>query len=213
MIPQADASIPDGSAHALEGYYRLHARIYDTTRWTFLFGRRRLVRLIAEGRPGRVLEVGCGTGRNLVFLAKALPKARITGLDLSQSMLRRARRATRVFGDRVSLHQTCYDSPISPEEPFDAVVFSYCLTMINPGWQQAIRAAARDLAPGGRIAVVDFHDTPSSWFRRWMHVNHVRMDGHLRPVLQQMFTPQIDRMDRAYLGLWSYLTFVGNATH
>lgn len=211
MIPQADATIPDGSADALQGYYRLHARIYDATRWTFLFGRRRLVRLIAESGPKRVLEVGCGTGRNLVPLAKALPGARITGVDLSPAMLRRARRATRGFGDRVSLQQARYDAPVSPAEPFDTIVFSYCLTMINPGWEQAIHAAARDLAPGGQIAVVDFHDTPSRGFRRWMRVNHVRMDGHLRPMLQQMFSPRIDRTDSAYLGLWSYITFIGGA--
>jgi hypothetical protein len=38
-------------------------------------------------------------------------------------------------------------------------VFSYCLSMIDPGWQQALDAALCDLQPGGLLAVVDFHDT------------------------------------------------------
>ena len=76
-------------ASPLPGYYRFHARIYDATRWSFLFGRDRLINLAAETvardgleRPARVAEIGCGTGRNLLALSRALPGASITGVDL-----------------------------------------------------------------------------------------------------------------------------------
>jgi hypothetical protein len=72
-----------------------------------------------------------------------------------------------------------------------------------------IVAAARDLAPGGRFALVDFHATRVRGFARWMGVNHVRMDGQLRPILRRTFTPAIDELSNAYGGVWEYLIYVG----
>ena len=92
---------------------------------------------------------------------------------------------------------------------YDLVLFSYALSMFNPGFERAIQSAAADLAPGGCIAVVDFHATRLRFFERWMGVNHVRMNGQLRPVLQALFDPQLDRVDPAYGGVWQYLTFIG----
>ena len=57
--------------------------------------------------------------------------------------------------------------------------------MFNPGWEEALTAASLDLAPGGAIAVVDFHDSGSTLFKRWMGLHHVRLDGHLLPGLQK----------------------------
>jgi len=42
-----------------------------------------------------------------------------------------------------------------------------------------------------------------------MGVNHVRMNGQLRPLLQAGFEPLINRVEAAYGGVWQYLTFVG----
>ncbi len=197
---------------AVERYYRLHARIYDLTRWTFLFGRSAILRrALGSPPPQRVLEVGCGTGRNLVELGRLLPPAQLTGLDLSEAMLARARRRTAPLGERVTLVRHRYDAPVAPKSGYDLVLFSYALTMFNPGFEAAIEAAARDLAPGGRIAVVDFHDTRWRWFSRWMGVNHVRMDAQLRPLLRRRFTPVVDEVQAAYGGAWQYLLFVGRA--
>lgn len=194
----------------IENYYRLHARVYDATRWSFLFGRNAILAGTASRlTPGRILEVGCGTGKNLASLGRRFPQAQITGLDLSPAMLQVARRKTGPFGPRVRLVQQAYAAPLGDAGGYDLVLFSYALSMFNPGFETAIRAAAVDLAPGGCIAVVDFHTTPWGLFERWMGVNHVRMNGQLRPLLQAAFRPQIDRIDHAYGGVWQYLTFVG----
>ena len=73
------------------------------------------------------------------------------------------------------------------------------------------RGGARhaDLRPGGLIAIVDFHDSPFAWFRRWMGVNHVRLDGHLLPRLRQRFEASHLETPRAYGGFWRYAIFVG----
>ncbi len=193
----------------LERYYRFHSRIYDATRWSFLFGRSAIIEEAARfaPQPARILEIGCGTGRNLVLLASRFPQAEITGLDLSEAMLDLSRAKTAHLPRPVRLLHRAYDAPLG--ESFDLVLFSYALTMFNPGYDVAIRAAAADLALGGHLAVVDFHDSPISAFRRWMGVNHVRMEAHLLPLLQTTVTPVHENIRRAYAGVWRYLLFVG----
>jgi S-adenosylmethionine-diacylgycerolhomoserine-N-methlytransferase len=205
----AEAS-PD-SAAALTGYYRWHARLYDATRWSFLFGRTALIQSIARlsPPPRRILEIGCGTGSNLLHLRRQFPNATITGLDLSADMLARARRKLAAHPARIALIQGRYDQPLDPQPAFDLIVFSYCLSMIDPGWERAVDSALRDLRPGGRLAVVDFHETRFHAFQRWMAVNHVRMDGHLLPCLNAHCQPLLQTPGVAYGGLWRYFRFIG----
>jgi S-adenosylmethionine-diacylgycerolhomoserine-N-methlytransferase len=198
------------ASSAIERYYQLHSRIYDATRWSFLFGRVEILDDIAAATtPTRILEVGCGTGKNLVNLARRFPKAEITGVDLSESMLELARSKMAALGERVRLVHRAYDAPLTDPPTFDLVLFSYALSMFNPGYDTAITAAYRDLAPGGHIAVVDFHDTPMRAFGSWMGVNHVRMEAQLLPPLRAQFAPVVARVHRAYGGVWRYLMFVG----
>lgn len=192
----------------MERYYRFHSQIYDATRWSFLFGRQAILQYVTN-QPRRILEVGCGTGKNLLDLARHFPQADIVGLDISDSMLQVARRKISPFKERVWLLQRSYDRPFNSDETFDLVLFSYSLTMMNPGWSEAIDSAYQDLAEGGMIAVVDFHDSAWPAYKRWMGVNHVRMDGHLLPYLSHRFQPQTSRVCAAYGGVWQYLMFAG----
>jgi S-adenosylmethionine-diacylgycerolhomoserine-N-methlytransferase len=202
--PGADAPLP------VEGYYRWQSMIYDATRWSFLFGRDAILRDTAAAGPApeRVLEVGCGTGRNLRKMAALFPGARLTGLDVSADMLELAGRKTAGLGGRVDLARRRYEEPLA-EGSFDLVLFSYALSMFNPGWEAAIDTAVKDLRPGGLLAVVDFDDSPFPLFRRWMAFNHVRMEGHLLPHLQRAVEPLSTRRLPAYAGLWRHLRFTG----
>lgn len=196
--------------HPLERYYRLHAKVYDASRWSFLFGRDRLLRLLAAyNQPRNILEVGCGTGRNLQRLRPLFPHAQLTGLDLSQDMLDQARRKLAGASPPIIWRHQAYDQPLQSDPPFDLLLFSYALTMFNPGWLEAIAAAHHDLAPGGLVAVVDFHTSPFPWFVRWMAYNHVRLAGHLLPALQDQFSTRHLEIRPAYGGLWSYFLFIG----
>ncbi|MGQ9919818.1 MAG: class I SAM-dependent methyltransferase [Desulfobacca sp.] len=207
-MTQASASA--ANLQRLERYYRLQAKIYDLSRWSFLFGRGQLLRLVAtHGQPQRILEVGCGTGHNLVRLRRFFPTAELTGLDLSEDMLVQARR--KLAGSRpvVSWRQQAYDRPLRCQPPFELLLFSYVLTLCNPGWEEAIAAAQADLAPGGLIAVVDFHTSPLPLLVRWLALNHVRVAGELLPALQSRFRPRHLQIRRAYAGLWDYFLFIG----
>lgn len=202
----------DRNASSLRGYYRWHAKFYDATRWAFLFGRRGLIATVAGllESPSRILEIGCGTGKNLVALAEAFPGARITGLDLSSDMLDCARAKITPFADRIELLHRPYDGPVAgEEEKFDLIVISYALSMINPGFDEVIRLCRGDLREGGVIAVVDFHETRWTWFRQWMGVNHVRMEGQILAQLDAGYEAVVRQIGRGYGDLWRYVTFVG----
>lgn len=200
---------PAPGQSAIVRYYRLHARIYDLSRWTFLWGREELTRrAAAQGRPRRILEVGCGTGKNLLHLGRLFPEAQLWGLDLSPHMLAQAQEKLRGLRHRLTLVQAAYDRPVAPEH-FDLVVFSYALSMFNPGWEAALETAGRDLAPQGLIAVVDFHASVSKGFKQWMGLNHVRLDSHLLPRLSELFSSRETTIRPAFGGLWSYFLFVG----
>jgi len=209
-----DAAVQSGTREqtSIEGYYRWHARIYDATRWSFLFGRTGILRKVAKlATPKRILEVGCGTGKNLVTLSRIFPQAQITGIDLSETMLDVARRKAAPLGERIQLLHGAYGVAKTGEDgaTYDLILFSYALSMFNPGFEAAIATAHRDLAPGGHVAVVDFHDTRLPLFERWMGVNHVRMNGQLRPLLRDRFDARVDRLETAYGGVWRYLVFIG----
>ncbi|MFP4226215.1 MAG: class I SAM-dependent methyltransferase [Desulfobacterales bacterium] len=169
-----------------------------------------MIQAIGEScAPGRILEIGCGTGKNLAALSRLFPTAQITGVDLSNEMLSVARKQLGENNHRVHLINAAYDLPIDPVHPFDLIVFSYTLSMINPGWSHAISCATADLAPNGIIAAVDFHDTALEIFKTWMQVNHVRMESHLLPELSLNFQPETLEIQVAYGGLWKYFIYIG----
>ena len=196
----------------IRSYYQLHAKLYQATRWSFLFGRRRVIDALNLPMMSEktVLEVGCGTGHNLSNLAKYHPLLQMIGVDISPEMLKVASKRLQRHSRRVLFLERPYATGDwkLPAKP-DVVLFSYCLTMINPGWEDALQRAYDDLEEGGLIAVVDFHHSPFKFFHRWMGHNHVRMDNHLIPVLQKRFTPVMLEVDQAYGGLWSYFLFIG----
>lgn len=150
-------------AALMDGVYRYQRYIYDFTRKYYLFGRDRLIDELAPKPGARIVEIGCGTARNLIRIAARHPDTRLFGLDASEAMLDTAARAIRRAGleDRIALAQG-YAEVLAPAiyglgEPFDEAIFPYSLSMI-PDWKQAIRAAGSSLSPAGRIHIVDFGD-------------------------------------------------------
>lgn len=146
----------ESHAALMDRIYRWQRPIYDLTRKYYLFGRDRLIDDL-DARPGMaVLEVGCGTGRNLARVRGRWPGIMPFGLDISTEMLRSARAA---LGPQAILAQgdaTRFDAAaLLGRSGFDRVILSYALSMI-PDWQDALAQAARTLAPGGSLHVVDF---------------------------------------------------------
>ena len=145
----------------MDRVYRYQRHIYDFTRKYYLLGRDHLIASLVPPARGHVLEVGCGTGRNLIAAARAYPRVRFYGLDISAEMLATARANIERAGlsDRIVLARGDA-SDFAPKDlfgraSFDRVFFSYALSMVPP-WRRALECASAALAPGGRLLVVDF---------------------------------------------------------
>ena len=122
----------------LQKYYKYHSRIYDVTRWSFLFGRQELLPELPElPHQPRILEIGCGTGKNIQFLEYLYPDATIYGIDLSEDMLVKARQKT-AHSTQVNLIQSRYGSEKQDFKPFDLILLSYSLTMIGDNVEQIL---------------------------------------------------------------------------
>ncbi|MEO0441817.1 MAG: SAM-dependent methyltransferase, partial [Pseudomonadota bacterium] len=57
-------------ARLMDRVYRSQSGLYDVTRKYYLLGRDQLIRDLAPPPGGRVLEIGCGTARNLICAAR-----------------------------------------------------------------------------------------------------------------------------------------------
>ena len=79
------------AAALMDRMYRRQRHIYDATRKFYLLGRDATIAALDPPAGASVLEIGCGTGRNLVKTARRYPEAQIFGLDVSHEMLESAR--------------------------------------------------------------------------------------------------------------------------
>jgi S-adenosylmethionine-diacylgycerolhomoserine-N-methlytransferase len=156
---------PKRGSHAerLAAFYGPQARQYDAFRERLLHGRAEMIDALASAlAAGRgtldgahVVELGGGTGRNLLFFGARLDRlGQVDLVDLCGPLLAEARLR---FADRPSVHVTEADACTwQPDTPVDAVYFSYALTMI-PDWRAALDNAIAMLKPGGVLGVVDFY--------------------------------------------------------
>jgi len=166
----------------MDSVYRTQRHIYDLTRKYYLLGRDGLIADLAPPPGGSVLEIGCGTGRNLIAVGKAWPGAQLFGIDISEAMLETARGSMAKAGVTATLAQgdACdFDAQaLFGHATFDRVFISYALSMI-PDWKAALVQAASCVAPGGRLEVVDFGQQdrlPGLWRRAlfgWLARFHV----------------------------------------
>jgi S-adenosylmethionine-diacylgycerolhomoserine-N-methlytransferase len=168
----------------MDGIYRRQRHVYDATRKYYLLGRDRLIQELAPPPGTRVLEIGCGTARNLVKAARLYADADFYGIDISAEMLATARNVVAHQGltANVRLAQadaTDFDPALLFGVPgFSRIFISYSLSMI-PGWQNALGQAFAWLLPGGELHIVDFgrQERLPHWFRsglrRWLGLFHV----------------------------------------
>ena len=199
------------ASHAalMDRTYRYQRRIYDATRAFYLLGRDHLIAQLDPPKGGHVLEIACGTGRNLHHIAQRFPDCALYGLDISEEMLTSARKK---LGGRAMLAQgdACdFDSDaLFGVAKFDRVIFSYCLSMI-PDWTGALEQSLRHLAPGGSLHIVDFgrqHRLPGfarRFLNAWLARFHVTPRHDLPAVVQRLsgihgLSVQITDLHRSY---------------
>lgn len=168
----------------MDRVYGRQRHIYDATRKYYLLGRDPMIDGLKPKEGAAVLEIGCGTGRNLIRAAQLYPKALFHGIDISRSMLETAGVSVAGAGLQGRIRLAYADAArfdpgkVFGRQSFDRIFISYAVSMI-PGWQSVMSEALGHLAPGGELHVVDFGDQRGlpGWFRsalrtwlRWYHV-------------------------------------------
>lgn len=193
----------------MDRIYRHQRHFYDLTRKFYLLGRDRLIRRLAPPPGGQVLEIGCGTARNLVQAARRYPDAVFYGIDISAEMLATARQVVGRAGLAHRIHLARADAAaFDPVMLFGVSCFprifaSYSLSMI-PAWPQAIDRAMASLPPGGELHIVDFggQERLPTWFRgilrKWLALFHVTPRDGLERVLRQRGTDAV--IERPFFG-------------
>jgi phosphatidylethanolamine/phosphatidyl-N-methylethanolamine N-methyltransferase len=150
--------------------YRRWAGVYDTVfGGVSSKGRLRAVSL-ANRLPGRdVLEVGVGTGLALPHYNR---DKRVTGIDLSKEMLRKARERTRedALTNVQALHEMDAEATSFDDNSFDVAVGMFVASVV-PNPQRLLAEMRRLVRPGGDILFVNHFAAakgPRWWLERAM---------------------------------------------
>jgi S-adenosylmethionine-diacylgycerolhomoserine-N-methlytransferase len=182
-----------GHADRMDRMYRYQRHIYDLTRKYYLLGRDRTIAALNVPEGGSLLEIGCGTGRNLALARRHFPTASLFGLDISSEMLATAQAK---FSGNASPPQlrvadaTAFSAAVFGQPHFDRVMISYALSMI-PDWQSAIDRGIEAIGPQGSLHIVDFgqQERLPDWFRgalqAWLARFHVTPRADLHAVLEE----------------------------
>lgn len=205
------------SAELMDRIYRRQRHLYDFTRKYYLLGRDRLIHRLTPPAGSRVLEIGCGTARNLVVAAQAYPDVHFFGIDISAEMLDTARGVI----DREGLapyvrlaraDAMTFDPALQFGVPgFSRIFVSYTLSMV-PGWEAVLVRALGWLGPEGELHIVDFggQERLPGWFgaalRKWLALFHVTPRDLLESVLtlEGLHRGALTTFERPYRGYAQY---------
>jgi demethylmenaquinone methyltransferase/2-methoxy-6-polyprenyl-1,4-benzoquinol methylase len=171
MDPAVRRSRQEPNAFARDLFDGLPRR-YDALEELLSFGQNRrwrtaMVDAVVRARPGRVLDVATGTAGVALMLASRTG-AEITGIDLTEQMLRRGRdRVAAADEDRVRLLVGRAEQLPFADASFDALTFTYLLRYVaDPS--ATLRELARVVRPGGVVASLEFAvPPPPVWLPAW----------------------------------------------
>jgi ubiquinone/menaquinone biosynthesis C-methylase UbiE len=145
-------------------------------------------RFLASGQ-GRVLDVGAGSGRALIGLLLARPRATGTALDIytgffgvADNTPERMMRNARIAGvaDRADTLKADATKMPLPDASYDAAISSYAIDhMGREGTPKAIKEVARVLKPNGEFLLEIVN--PDAWTTVMMPIPHLGLNAHFRP--------------------------------
>jgi SAM-dependent methyltransferase len=117
----------------------------------------RILKALSSTLPHRVLDIGCGDGAVLLYLADALPAASLVGVDISETNIVSATAAIERSPHRDRVRAVHGDYLTLDAGRFDLVVSSSALQSIDATAERLAASIARDVAPSGRLVHVMPH--------------------------------------------------------
>jgi len=180
QIEKEIKQIKSATAMTQERYDRI-APVYDLHHWLaepFLFKKLRQL-LWSRIRAESILELGVGTGANMPYYPKA---SKVTAIDLSEQMLKRAKRRAEKAGISVDLRLMDAENLTFPANSFDLAVTTFVFCSV-PDPVQGLRELGRVVVPEGDI---------------WL-MEHVRVDKPIIGPLMDMLNPLVVRLMGAHI--------------
>ena len=161
---------------SLRKAYARWAPVYDLVFGAVFERGRRAAIAAAERVGGRILEVGVGTGISLPGYSR---QNRIIGIDLSEEMLRKARRrvAELSLTNVETLEVTDAEHLSFADASFDAVVATHVISTV-PNPEAALDECARMLRPGGEMILL----------------SRIGADAGLRHLVERLLQPVVCRL-------------------
>ena len=177
---------PQATAAARRRYERI-APMYDwlgvLPEWRYRPWRRRFWNRVMRRLPveGRLLEIGIGTGKNVVYWPA---EAHITAIDFSHRMLSQARERIERAGRDVSLELGDAQDLQHPDNSFDLAAMTFVMCSV-PDPVIGLREVARVVRPGGHVLLMEHVRSPTPWIGRLMDL--------LNPIVLRTMGPNINR--------------------
>lgn len=140
----------DGFAHAYNDLLREQTTFFTADETYFARYKIDIVRRLATSEPRRVLEFGCGTGRNIPFLREAFPQSVVMGSDVSQKSLDLAR------SSNPGVHFWKEGDDDAAQSGFDLIFIAGVFHHVPPSERKAVAACvAERLNVGGTVVVFE----------------------------------------------------------
>jgi demethylmenaquinone methyltransferase/2-methoxy-6-polyprenyl-1,4-benzoquinol methylase len=118
--------------------------------------RRLAVRAARPPRDGRALDVGTGTAKLALALARAMPAGRVVGVDVAAPMLLQARPAARGAPEVARVHLALADAQALPfpDQSFDCATTAFMIRNVADVGA-AFAELRRVVRPGGRVVCLE----------------------------------------------------------
>ncbi|MFQ5605859.1 MAG: class I SAM-dependent methyltransferase [bacterium] len=174
----------------LQAKYDITARVYDILDYPWERQYRRWRPGLLKDVRGRVLEAGVGTGRNLKYYH---PGVKLTGIDLSKAMLKKAMKRGKSAVCKIDLcHEDATVMESIPSNHFDWLISTFlCCVMPDNLQPLAIQQFERVLKPGGRFCLLEMKYPQNSKLRKLFEL--------FSPFVEKVYGARFDRNTLEYL--------------
>lgn len=131
--------------------------------------KRALKRIVDTAGPLSVLDLACGTGDFSVAVAERLEAGHVTGVDLSEGMLKvmEEKVARKGLGSKVSAELGDGEDLHFSDASFDRVTIAFGIRNFEDK-AKGLREALRVLKPGGRLVILEL-SRPENAVVRWLY--------------------------------------------
>lgn len=168
----------------IEKKYDFTANLYDILDYPFeAFRYKKIREKVWELCEGRILDAGIGTGRNIPFYPQ---NSKVHGIDLSHSMLNKARKRAKKHDKEVELEKMDMTSTSFPDNHFDTVVATFLFCVMPDELQpKALKEIKRICKDDGKIIFLEYEYSKKPLRKFFMKL--------FSPYVEFMYNARFDR--------------------